>query len=210
MYSHQGDTVQIEAPEYDPDIDGDNQSNIDEKHKTASVQGTLELIPEPSEPEDVNGIAPENNTVQQYQQETNWPDTPTIQIPGVSCTTDQPPEVTYKRHQVQPSEVDPEISVLEDDSDPDQFADFDAYMTHHNTHHTSERIRKEYSATLCNLSDNEYYAKIDRAEFTNYTPALQYDWPACHQEALRPSQADDPRRSTEELKRIFGKGRGQV
>ena len=210
MYSHQGDTVQIEAPEYDPDIDGDNQSNIDEKHETVSVQGTLQLIPEPSEPEDVNSIAPENNTVQQDQQETDWPDAPTIQIPGVSSTTDQPLEVTYNRCQVHPSEVDPKIPVLEDDLDPDQFADFDTYMTHHNTHHASERIRKEYSAALHNLSDNEYYTEIDRAEFTNYTPASQYDWPARHQEVPRPSQADAPRRSTEELKRIFGKSRGQA
>ena len=141
MYSHQGDTVQIEAPEYDPDIDGDNQLNIDEKHKTASVQGTLEPIPEPSEPEDVNSISPENNTVQQDQPETDWPDAPTVLIPGVSSSKDQPPEVMYNRHQVQSSEVDPKIPVLEDNSDRDQFADFDTYMTHHNTHHTSERIR---------------------------------------------------------------------
>ena len=172
MYSHQGDTVQIEAPEYDPDIDGDNESNIDEKHKTVSVQGTLEPIPEPSEPEDVNSIAPENNTVQQDQQETDWPDASAIQIPGVSSTTDQPPEVMYNRQKVQPSRVDPQIPVLEDDSDLDQFADFNAYMTHHNTHHASDRIRKEYSATLRNFSDDKYYTQIDRAEFTNYTPAL--------------------------------------
>ena len=121
MYSHQGKTVHIEAPEYDPDIDRDNQSNIDNKHETVSVQGTLEPIPEPSEPEDVNGIAPENNTVQQVQQETNWPDAPAIQIPGVSSTTDQPPEVTYNRHQVQPSEVDPKIPVLQDNSDLDVY-----------------------------------------------------------------------------------------
>ena len=210
VYSHQGDTVQIETPEYDPDIDRENQLNTDEKHKTVSVQGTLELIPEPSEPEDDNSIAPENNMVQQDQQETNWPDAPAIQIPGVSSTTDQSLEVTYNRRQVQPSTVDPKIPVLEDDSDPDQFADLDTYMTHHNTHQTSERIRKEYSAILHNLSNDEYYAKTDRAEFTNYTLASQYNWPACHQEVLRPSQADAPRCSMEELKRTFGKGRGQA
>ena len=44
MYSHQSDTVQIDTPEYDPDIDRDNQSNTDEKHETVSVQGTLETI----------------------------------------------------------------------------------------------------------------------------------------------------------------------
>ena len=123
MYSHQNShrstTVQIDTPEYNPDIDGDNQLKTDKKPKTVPVQGTLETIPEPSEPEDDNSIAPENNTVQQYQQETDWPDAPAIQIPGVSSTTDQPPEVTYNRCQAQPSAVDPEIPVLEEDSDPD-------------------------------------------------------------------------------------------
>ena len=141
MYLHQrdqSDTVQIDAPEFDPDIDGDSQPNTDKEHKTVPVQGTLELIPEPSESEDVNSIAPENNAVQQDQQETSWPDAPAIQIPGVSSTTDQPLEVTYNRYQVQPSAVDPDIPVLEEDSDLDQFADFNTYMTHHNTHHASE------------------------------------------------------------------------
>ena len=193
MYPHQSDTVQIDAPENDPDIDRDNQPNTEKKHKTVSVQGTLETIPESSELEDDNSIAPENKTVPQNQQETNWSDAPAIQIPGVSLTTsDQPPEVTYNSCQVQPSTVDPEIPELEDDLDQDQFADLDTFMTHHNTHHASKQIQQEYSATLQNLSDDEYYAEIDRAEFRNYTPASQYDWPACHQEAPRPPHADAP------------------
>ena len=139
MYPHQSDTVQIDAPEYDLDIDGDNQPNTDKKHATVSIQGTLETIPESSVLEDDNSIAPENNTAPQNQQETDWPDAPAIQIPGVSSTTsDQPPEVTYNRRQVQPSTVDLEIPELEDDSDQDQFADLDTFMTHHNTHHASE------------------------------------------------------------------------
>ena len=145
MYPHQrdqSDTVQIDAPKFDPDIDGDSQLNIDKEHKTASVQGTLETIPESSEPEDDSSIAPEDNTAQQNQQETDWPDAPTLQIPGASSNIpDQPPEVTYNRHPVQPSAVDFQIPELEDNSDPDQFADFDTYMTHHNTHQASERIR---------------------------------------------------------------------
>ena len=39
MYPHQTDTVQINAAEYDPDIDGDNQPNTDKKHATVSLQG---------------------------------------------------------------------------------------------------------------------------------------------------------------------------
>ena len=82
---------------------------------------------------------------------------------------------------------------IEDDSDQDQFTDLDTFMTHHNTHHASKQIRQEYSATLQNLSDDKYYAEIDRAEFQNYTTASPYDQPACHQEAPRPPQADTPR-----------------
>ena len=91
---------------------------------------------------------------------------PAIQIPGISSTTsDQPPEVTYNKCQIQPSTVDLEIPELEEDSDQDQFADLDTFITHHNTHQESERIRQEYLATLQNLSDDEYYTEIDRAEF---------------------------------------------
>ena len=135
MYPHQrdqSDTVQIDAPEFDPDVDGDSPPTTDKEKATLPVQGTLEMIPESSEPEDDNSIAHEDNTVQQNQQETDWPDAPTIQISGVSLTTsDQHPEVTYNRHPVQPSTVEPKIPELEDDSEPDQFADLDTFMTYH-------------------------------------------------------------------------------
>ena len=98
MYLHQIDTVQINALEYDPDIDGDNQPNTDNRHVTVSVQGTLNTSQESSVLEDDSSTAPDNTDIPQNQQETDWPDTPAIQIPGVSSTTaDQPPEVTYNR-----------------------------------------------------------------------------------------------------------------
>ena len=80
MYSHQGDTVQIEAPEFDPDIDGYSPVSTEERHKIAPVQGTLATIPEVSEPEDDNSIAPGTKKDQQTYQETKWPDTPPMQI----------------------------------------------------------------------------------------------------------------------------------
>ena len=141
MYPHQTDTVQINAPEYDPDIDGDIQPNTDKKHATVSVQGTLNTSQESFILEDDNSFAPDNITTSQNQQETNWPDPPAIQIPGISSTTlDQSPEVMYNRCQVQPSTVDLEIPELEEDSDQDQFTDLDTFITHHNTHQESKRI----------------------------------------------------------------------
>ena len=84
MYLHQTDTVQIIAPEYDPDIDGDNQPNTVKKHATVSVRETLNTSQESSVLEDDNSIAPGNITTSQNQQETDWPDTPAIQIPGAT------------------------------------------------------------------------------------------------------------------------------
>ena len=86
MYPHQTDTVQINALEYDPDIDRDNQPNTDKKNTTVSVQGTLNTSQESSVLEDDNNIAPDNITTSQNQQETDWPDAPTAQIPGISST----------------------------------------------------------------------------------------------------------------------------
>ena len=37
MYLHQGDTVQIEAPKFDPYIDGDCPVSTDERHQIAPV-----------------------------------------------------------------------------------------------------------------------------------------------------------------------------
>ena len=37
-----------------------------------------------------------------------------------------------------------------------------------------------------------------------------YDWPARCQEVSRPPQVDTPQGSTEELKQLFGKGRGKA
>ena len=197
MYPHQTDTVQINTPEYDPDIDRDNQPNTDKKQETVSVQGTLNTSQESSVLEDDNSIAPDNTTISQNQQETNWPDAPTIQIPGVSSmTSDQPPEIMYNRCQIQSSTVDLEIPELGEDSDQDeftdQFADLDTFITCHNTHQESEWIRQEYFTTLQNLSDDEYYTEIDRAEFQYHTLVSPYDWPTHHQDVPRPPQAATP------------------
>ena len=75
-------------------------------------------------------------------------------------------------------------------------------MAHHNTHRASEHIQQEYTSQLQDLDNDQYYAKIDRVDFSQSTPAAQVYRPANQQEA--------PQRSTEELKRIFDRGRGQA
>ena len=99
----------------------------------------------------------------------------------------------YNRRQIQPSSVDLEIPELEEDSDQDQFPDFNNFITHHNTHQESERIQQEYFATLQNLSDDEYHTEIDRTELQNHTLVSTYDQPTRHQVAPRPPHAGTPR-----------------
>ena len=141
MYPHQTDTVQINAPEYNLDIDRDNQPNTHNSRVAVSVQGTSDTSPESSVLEDDNSTDPDNITISQNQQETDWPDAPAIQIPGISSMASyQRPEVTYDRCQIQPSSIDFDIPELEEDSDQDQFADPDNLITHHNTHQESEHI----------------------------------------------------------------------
>ena len=140
--------------------------STDEKHEKVPVQGTLATILETSELEDDNSIAPGTNTDQQDYQETVWPDPSPMQIPRVSSSTAQLPEQGYNRRQAQPSTGNFEIPELEENSEEEQFSNFDSFMTHHNTHQASEHIQQEYFSHLQDLDDDQYYAKIDRAHFS--------------------------------------------
>ena len=137
---NQGDTVQIEAPEFDPDIDGDRPLTNIEKPNEVVIQGTLPTIPEVTEPEDDSRSTPGTNTAQPTCQETDWPDAIPMQIPRVSSSTAQPEEQGYNRCQAQHYTENYEIPELEENSEEEQLADFDLFMAHHNTHQASEQI----------------------------------------------------------------------
>ena len=98
MYMNQGDTVQIEAPKFNPDIDGDSPLSIDEKPNEVLIQGTLPTIPEVTEPEDDNSPTPGTNTQQPTSQEADWPDAIPMQIPSISSLTVQSEEQGHNRH----------------------------------------------------------------------------------------------------------------
>ena len=87
MYPHTpenncSDMVQLLAPEFDPDIDGENQptstNNNQPQHPDLNTT-------------DANDFKTEDIQTQKQQSQTDWPDAPTIQIPRVSLTVpDQP------------------------------------------------------------------------------------------------------------------------
>ena len=140
MHMNQGDTVQIEAPNFNPDIDRVTSLSTDRKPNEVTIQGTLPPILEVTEPEDDNSPTPGTTTQQLTSQETDWPNAIPVQIPRVSSSTAQPEEQGHNRSQARYNTENFEIPELEENSEEEQFADLDSYVAHHNTYQASEHI----------------------------------------------------------------------
>ena len=169
---NQGDTVQIEAPDFDPDIDRVSSPSTDKKPNELLIQGTSSPTPEVTKPADDSFTLA--MTIQQLtSQETDWPDAIPVQIPRVSSSTAQPEEQGHIRSQAQYNSKSFEIPDLAENSEEEQFANLDSYMAHHNTYEASQHIRQEYQSCLHNLDANQYYTEIDRSYYLQETPAAQ-------------------------------------
>ena len=197
-HMNQGNTVQIEAPDFDPDIDGVSSLSTDETPNKLLTQGTSSPTPETTEPEN-ECPTPAISAQRLISQDTDWPDAIPIQIPSL---IDQSEDQGLDRHQAQHNSERVKIPDLEENSEEEQFADLDSYLTHHNTYEASQYIHQEYRSHLHVLDDNQYYTEVNRVYYLHKTPAAQDYWLA--------NQAPGPCRTTEELMRIFRKGRGQA
>ena len=114
----------------------------------------------------------------------------------------QPEEQGHVRNQAQYNSESFEIPDLEENSEEEQFANLEMYLAHHNTYKASQHICQEYRFHLHTLDDDQYYTEIDRAYYSQETLAAQ-DYQLANQSA-------ELHRTMEELKKIFGKGRGQA
>ena len=155
-----GDTIQIEAPDFEPDIDGVSLSSTDEKHNDLMTQGTSSPTPAITEPE---GDSPTPvTTIQQFtSQEMDWPDAIPVQIPQVSSSTFQPEEQEITRSQARQHFESFKIPDLEDNSEEEQFANLELYLAHNNTYKASQHVCQEYRSRLHDLDDDQYYTEID-------------------------------------------------
>ena len=196
-----GDTVQIEAPDFDPDIDGVSLSSTDKNPKDLATQGTSSPTPSITEPD---GDSPTPaTTIQQFtSQEMDWPDAIPVQIPRVLSLTFQPEEQEITRSQARHHFKIFKISDLEDNSEEEQFTDLESYLAYNITYEASQHIHQEYRSRLHDPDDDQYYTEIDRVYYLQDMPAAQDYQPA--------NQSAEPHRTTEELKRLFGRGRGQA
>ena len=187
-----GDVIQIDTPDFDPDIDGGLPTKEHEE-----TQGSDSLIQQPSKQSDeCKALA----LLQQDVEEVDWPDVIPVKIPP------QPDQDNEQNIQVLPIRCETnlsEIPQLESNIDKEeegQFEDLQTYLTHHNTYQESQNIHKEYRKRLLDLNNDRYYLDIEHA-YKTCSPTRVH---------IPANQAPRPHRMMQEFIQTFGRGRGQA
>ena len=192
QHMNTGDVIQIEVPDFDPDID---EGLPTQEHQEA--QGSASITQQSSKKSDENK-APALS----YQdvEEVDWLDTIPVKIPPqLDQDIEQNITVLPTRCETNLIEIPQLESDLEEEEE-EQFEDLQTYLTHHNTYQESQNIHKEYRKRLLDLDDDRYYQEIDWV-YETYGPTRDY---------IPVNQAPGPRCTTQELIQTFGRGRGQA
>ena len=192
QHMNTGDMIQIEVPDFDPDID---EALPIQDHQEA--QGSANITQQFFK-KFAKSKAPASS--HQDVQDVDWPDViPVVIPPQPDQDIEQNIPTVPTRHETDKIEI-PQLETNPEEEE--QFQDLQTYLTHHNTYEESQNICKEYRKRLLELDDNRYYQEVDRAYQTyGSLPARDY---------IPTNQAPGPHRTTQELMQIFGKGRGQA
>ena len=137
-----GDMIQIEAPDFDPDIDDISPTTIDQESNNLLIQGTVSATPKITELE-IGHITPAPSHQHTALQETDWPDAIPVEIPSqIGQPNDQRIDIQQMQHNSEPVK----IQQLEENLEEEQYPDLDSYLAHHNTFEASECIRQDYQS----------------------------------------------------------------
>ena len=176
-----GDVIQIEAPDFDPDID---EALLVSTYQSINHQETQGSVTSIQKFKEKTAECRTPASLHQDAQDINWLDVIPVEIPPqpnqnikqsistllIRCKTDQA-----------------EIPQLEDDTE-EQSQDLQTYLTHHNMYKESQHICRDYRAMLLELDDDRYYQEIDRA-YQTYGPLPAQDY-------IPANQAPGPRQTT--------------
>ena len=160
------DTVQINALDFDLDIDRRNPPRTCNNTAVVSAQQHL-TSPEPEvsdatyfQEEDTDREPPDA-TYENLEESHGYDNFPQ----NIQDHTTEQNQIT-SGYSIDPEEI-PE---LEEDWDNGQFADTDTNLiARHNTHSESERNRREYTKHLLDLSDNKYYYEENPINHLQYS-----------------------------------------
>ena len=196
QHMNTGNVIQIEAPDFDPDIDEVLPISVDQSIKHQETQGSATSIQKFTE-KTTECRTPASS--HQDAQDVDWPDVIPVEIPP---QPDQNIEQNIPTPLIRCEIDQAEIPQLEDDTEEERSQDLQTYLTHHNTYEESQHIHRDYRARLLELDDDRYYQEIDRA-YQTYGPLQAQDY-------ILANQTPGPCQMTQELMQIFGKGRGQA
>ena len=139
-YMNSGDMIQIEAPDFDPDIDDISPTTIDQESNNLLIQGTASPTPKTTELE-IEHTTPAPSNQHTASQETDWPDAILVEILSqIDQPNDQRIDIQWTQHNLEPVK----IPQLEENLEEEQYPDLDSYLAHHNTFEASQRICQDY------------------------------------------------------------------
>ena len=188
QHMNTGDVIQIEAPDFDPDIDEALPISTDQSINHQETQGSVTSIQKLAEK---TAECRTPASLHQDTQDVGWLDVIPVEIPPqpnqnikqsistlpLRCKTDQA-----------------EIPQLEDDTEEEQSQDLQTYLTHHNTYEESQHIHRDYRARLLELDNDRCYREIDRV-YQTYGPLPAQDY-------ILGNQAPGPHRMTQKLMQV--------
>ena len=164
-----GNVIQIEVPDFDPDIDEALPISTDQDTNDPVTQGSEKHILKSADKE-IEHRTPASPHQNMDTQEVDWPDAIPVEIPPQHDQQIEQNILTEPTHRY----LGPvEIPQLKDNSEGEQYKDLETYLSHHNTFEASERIRRDYRSRLLSLDDDKYYQEIDRVYQTYETPPVQ-------------------------------------
>ena len=173
-HMNSGDTIQIEVPDFDPDIDDISPTTIDQESNNPMTQGLATPTPKSAE-KVIECTTPAPSHQDTDTQEVDWPDAIPVGIPSQS---DQQNDQGVTIQPTQCNSEPVEIPQLEENSEEEQYQDLDTYLMHHNIFEASQRICQGYRSRLLTLDEEKYYEEVDRAFYKYGTPATQDYRPA--------------------------------
>ena len=197
QHMNTGDMIQIEVPDFDPNIDEVLPIPMDQNTDHEEIQGSANSIQQFSKKTATTGTPASS---QQDAQDVGWPDVIPVKIlPQPDQDIEQNTHTVPTQHETDQIEI-PQLET--DPEEEEQSQDLQMYLIHHNTYKESQNIHKEYRARLLELDNDRYYQEIDHV-YQTYGPLPAQDY-------IPANQAPGPRHMTQELMQIFGKGRGQA
>ena len=196
QHMNTGDIIQINAPEFDPDIDGGPSTK-----EYGEIQGSDNPI-QHREGETKKSEAPASP---QQVKEVDWPDAVPVKVPPQSAQdNDHNISVVSTRSKTNYSEI-PELESDINEEEEGQFEDIQTYLDHHNTYQDSQHIHKEYTKRLLDLDDERYYRDIDcmyenlltrSSPYTRYSNSRTTSHNARTHTSIRQRQRTSPQRAT--------------